>query len=111
MKARSPIFVRPMTSILTGAVEAAYLKPNLKRNFDFLEKELADQRQYLCGSQLTGADFLLQFPLSSARGRTGLSVESHPHLCQYVERLEGRDAFKRAVAKIVEVEGSYDAKL
>lgn len=103
--------------MITSAIESKVVHPNLKANFDFLESQLAsspDQGAFLCGPNLTGADILLSFPLSAARDSsrsTGFTEQAYPLLSAYVDRLQAREGHKRAVQKIVEVEGSYDASV
>ena len=114
MKAQSPFFIKPIVLMITGAVESNFLNPNLKRHFDFLESQIAtspDNGEYLCGPKLTGADIVMSFPLTAAKGRSGFSKANHPKLWAYVDRLEALDAHKRAVQKIIDVEGSYDPAL
>lgn len=109
-----PFFIRPITNGIAGKLESMFLNPNFKTHFDFLESQLATSPgggEYLCGKDLTGADFLMSFPLGAARGRAGLTQEKYPRIFAYVDKLESRDAFKRAVQKIIDVEGSYDASL
>lgn len=112
MKANSPFFIKPLTLLITGAVESKFLTLNLNTHFEFLESQLAsspNNGEYLCGSALTGADIVMSYPLGAARGRVGLTKEKFPKLCGYVDRLEARDAFKIAVQKIVDIESSYTA--
>ena len=58
-------------------------------------------RAFLVGEDLTAADIQVSFPLESARlfGR----LEPFPHALAYLERLEARPAFRRAL----EVGGTY----
>ena len=111
IKTSVPFFIKPIAKLITGAIESNYLRPNLKTNFDFLESQIAsspDQGEYLCGSTLTGADIFMSFPLIAAKGRTAFQKETYPKLWAYVDRIEAHEAFKRAVEKIIEIEGSYD---
>ena len=100
--------------MITGGFESAFLKPELGRLLDFLESQLASSPNgggYLCGSELTGADIIMSFPLTAARGRAGISQEQHPNLWAYTERLQATDSFKRAVQKIIDTNGFYDPSL
>ncbi|CAF9907682.1 MAG: hypothetical protein ALECFALPRED_003751 [Alectoria fallacina] len=111
IKTSSPFFLRPLALLITGAVESKFLRPNLASNFDFLEHQLAtspDDGSYLCGANLTGADIMMSFPLGAAKSRALFTEKEHPKLCAYVDRLEAMDGFRKAVQKIVEVEGSYE---
>ena len=100
--------------MITGAVRKSFLTPNLDTHFSFLESQIASSPgggQFLCGKELTGADILLSFPLSAARGRSSFNKEKHPKLWEYVGRLQEMEGYKKAVQKIVEVEGSYSDSL
>ena len=47
----------------------------------------------------------MSFPLTACKGRPGLTKEKYPKLWAYVDKIEAREAHKRAVEKIVEIEG------
>ena len=114
MKSQSPFFIKPLVQMITGTVESKFLHPNLMRHFNFLESQIAtspDGGEYLCGSKLTGADILLSFPLTAAKGRSAFSKEKHPKLWAYVDRIEALEGFKKAVQTIIDIEGSYDPAL
>ena len=91
-----------------------FLKPNFETHFKFLESQLEtspDGGHYLCGKDLTGADILMSFALEAAESRSGLPKEQYPRIWEYVDRLHGIDSYKRAVQKIVEVEGKFKNNL
>ena len=114
MKTQSPFFIKPIVSMITGAVETKFLQPTLKTHFDFLESQIAtspENGEYLCGPRLTGADILMSFPMGAAKGRSTFSKENYPKLWAYVDRLEALDGYKKAVQKIIDIEGSYDPSL
>ena len=109
-----PFFIRPITNGVAGKIESMFLNPNFKTHLDFLESQLKTSPhdgEYLCGTEMTGADIMMSFPLAASKGRAGLTQETYPRLWAYVKKLEARDAYKRAVQKIVDVEGSYKATL
>ena len=114
MKEASPFFIKPVTLMLTGAVESKYLEPNLRTNLQFLEDQLKTspgEGKYLCGTEMTGADIVMSFPLGAAKGRAGLTEDKYPKLCAYVEMLQEREAYKKAIEEIVRIEGKYDPSL
>ncbi len=91
-----------------------FLEPNFRTQFNFLESQIAsspNEGQYLCGTELTGADIMMSFPLGAAKGRAGFAKEKHPKLWTYIEMVESREAYKKAVQKIIDVEGYYDPTL
>lgn len=51
------------------------------------------------------------FPLEAATGRAPLSKEQYPRIIAYVERLQAMDAYKRAIERVKEETGSYEASL
>ncbi len=114
IKTKSPFFIKPITNAIVDNIDSMLLVPNFKTQFAFLESQISSSPnggQYLCGTELTGADIMLSFPLGAAKGRAGFMKEKHPTLWAYVERLESREAYKKAVQKIIDVEGSYDPTL
>ena len=109
-----PFFIRPIARMIAGSVESLYLVPNFTTHFRFLEDQIATSPQngeFLCGKDLTGADILMIFPLGASKERAGLTQEKYPKLWAYIDRIESREAFKKAIQKIIEVEGSYDPTL
>ncbi|KAI9850933.1 MAG: hypothetical protein M1838_004819 [Thelocarpon superellum] len=105
-----PFFLKPITSLIAGKVEASYLHPNYKTHFDFLESQMTTSPgngEYLCGKELTGADILMSFPLEAASRRAGVNVTNYPKLSAYLDRIYEREAYKKAVEKIVEIEGEF----
>ncbi|ESZ90523.1 glutathione S-transferase [Sclerotinia borealis F-4128] len=107
-----PFFIRPITYLITSKVHSSFLTPNFTTHFSFLNSQIQSSPQngkYLCGAHLTGADILMSFPLVAAKQRAGLTKDAYPELFEYVERLEGEEGYKRAVEKIVEMEGEFRA--
>lgn len=52
------------------------------------------------------------FPLEAAPSRVpNLTKETHPKVFAYVERLQERESYKRAVEVIVKETGEYDPAL
>lgn len=100
--------------MITGAIESKFLNPNFKTNWEFLEGQIdssPNNGQYLCGSELTGADIMMSFPLGAAKEKCGFTQDKYPKLWDYVERLNKLEGFQRAVQKIIDVEGSYDPEI
>jgi len=93
-----PFFLKPITNGIANKIDSMFLQPNFKTNYEFLESQLATSSgDFLCGDELTGADIMMSFPLSTAKGRSDLTQEKYPKIWAYVDRLESRNAFKRAV--------------
>lgn len=87
-----------------------FLTPNFKTHFSFLESQLATSPnggKYLCGKELSGADILMSFPLIASKGRVGLTQAAHPRIWAYTELIEAHDGYKKAVQKIIDVDGEF----
>ncbi|CZT02045.1 related to glutathione S-transferase [Rhynchosporium agropyri] len=109
-----PFFIKPITSGVASKIKTGFLDPNFVTHFSFLEEQLASSPgggKYLCGPNLTGADILLSFPLLAGRTRTGLTKEKYPKLDAYVDMMEAEPGYKKAVAKIVEIDGKFETTL
>ena len=113
----APFFVRPITNAVAGNIESTFVHPNLKDNWEFLEGQLAtspNNGKYLCGKDITAADLLLSFPVDASSTQpslTTLTKEKYPRLFDYVASMKTREAYKRAVQKIIDIDGSYDDTL
>lgn len=77
---------------------AAPLLPRIKsevaNHLDYLDRAL-DGRDFLVGSELTGADIQTSFVLEAARG----ALAEYPNLVRYLAGLQARPAYQRAVAR------------
>lgn len=114
IRSKAPFFIRPISNAIVNNIDSLYLTPNFKSNWEFLESKLAtspNEGKYLCGKDLTGADILMSFPLGAAKKRAGVTKEKYPLLWAYIDRLEAGESYKRAVQKIIDLEGSYDPEL
>ena len=114
IKKNSPFFVKPISNAIVANVSSMFLEPNFETNLAFLESQVASSPnggQYLCGTELTGADIMLSFPLVPVKGHVGFTKEKCPKLWAYTESLEAREAYKKAIQKIIDIEGSYDPSL
>ena len=68
----------------------------IKNNFDYIAGALGE-REYLVGDSLTGADIQVFFVLEAARNSGALAA--WPTLTAYLERMEVRPAFRRAIER------------
>jgi len=51
---------------------------------------------------------MLSFPLIAGGPSAGLTKDKYPKLAAYVERLQQEPGYKKAVEKIIEIEGKYE---
>lgn len=95
-----PFFLKPVVKMIAGKVEAGFLTDEYKLQLDFLEGELS-KREYIAGNKFTGADIMIAWPLMTARTRVpAFTKADYPKIWAYLEKLEGRDAFKETQEKV-----------
>lgn len=92
-----PFFVRPVARAIARRAKGTYIQPNIDRNLDFMESELA-QREWFAGAQFSAADVQMSFPLEAAVVRGGLDAK-RPRLMAFLERIHARPAYRRAIDK------------
>jgi glutathione S-transferase len=103
-----PFFIKPITRSVAARVDAAYLDQNVKLQFGFLEQQLASSPQngeFFAGAALSGADIMMILPLEAAVKRAGVTKEKYPKITAYIERIQLRPAYQRAIKKIEDVTG------
>jgi len=92
-----PFFVRPVARAIAQRAKATYIQPNIDRNLDFMESELAG-RDWFAGAAFSAADVQMSFPLEAAAVRGGLDAR-RPRLMDFLARIHARPAYRRAVDK------------
>jgi len=96
-----PFFVKPVVRAIADKVTKSYIAPNIERQLDFMEGELA-KRPWFAGAKFSAADIQMSFPLEAAAARAGLGA-SRPRLMDWLRRIHSRAGYKRAL----EVGGPY----
>lgn len=78
-----------------------FIGPNLQTHFKYLD-DLVQPTGWFAGNELSGADFMLQYPMFAARGRAPqyYSKESTPNLLAWTEKIEARPAYQRAMERV-----------
>ncbi len=92
-----PFFVKPIARGISEKVLARMVTPNLTRQLDFMEKELA-ANAWFAGAEFSAADIQMSFPLEAAAQRAGLDV-SRPHLAAFLKRIHERPAYRKALER------------
>lgn len=92
-----PFFAKPIAKKLTQAVRDGYLDHTIAALFGYLDAELG-KSAFLAGSDLTGADIMMSFPAEAALQRAPATVKT-ARLKAYVEKLQARAAYKRALER------------
>ena len=91
-----PFFLRPITRAVSGQVKSSFLNPAIEKHLRQMEAELG-KSEWFAGDQITGADFLMIFPVEAAASRFGLG--GYPRLQAYLERVHARAAYRRALER------------
>ena len=92
-----PFFVKPVARGISAKVQSMMVTPNLKRQLDFMEGELA-QSDWFVGNEFSAADVQMSFPIEAAAQRAGLDA-SRPKLMGWLKRIHARPAYKRALER------------
>ncbi len=92
-----PFFVKPVARGISAKVLERMVTPNLKRQLDFMEGELA-RSEWFAGAEFSAADIQMSFPLEAAAQRAGLD-SSRPHLHAFLKRIHARPAYKKALER------------
>ena len=94
-KARMPFFVRPVVKGIADKVDKAFVMPNIKRQLDYIEAELARQ-PWFAGAEFSAADIQMSYPLEAADARMGLGSD-YPNIAGWLARIHERPAYKKAL--------------
>lgn len=92
----APFFVRPITRSIGDRLSSSFVDPQLNRNLDYVERELAG-RKWFAGDELTAADVQMSYPVEAASARGGLGAR--PNLTRFLEAVRARPAYQRAVSR------------
>ncbi|WP_108787966.1 glutathione S-transferase N-terminal domain-containing protein [Erythrobacter sp. Alg231-14] len=98
--ANATLMTNGMMSIAVNAVGAEMPPPLMKRvtnAWAAIERRLGEA-DYFGGAQLTTADIMLGFSLTTARAFNDMSIDHMPNLKAYLKRIGARDAYQRAIA-------------
>ncbi len=92
-----PFFAKPVARGIARKVKAMLVEPNLKRQLDFMESELA-KGGWFAGSDFSAADIQMSFPVEAAQQRAGLDA-SRPKLMEFLQKIHARPAYRRALER------------
>ena len=93
----APLLVRPVARLIAEGVKRSFIEPNIERNLDYMEAEIG-KSGWFAGGELTAADIQMSFPLEAAAARAPL-VRQMPKLSGFLDRIQARPAYKRALEK------------
>ena len=99
--ANATFMTNGMMQIAVNAVEAE-MPPSLAKRVTNAWKQIETrlgEADYFGGSQLTTADIMMVFQLTTSRAFNGMTIDHLPNLKAYLQRIGARDAYQRAMAK------------
>lgn len=76
----------------------ADLERRLERALEFLDRRLGEA-DYLAGSELTAADIMMVFSLTTMRSFVPYDLKPYGHILAYLRRIGAREAYRRAMQK------------
>ena len=94
---RVPWIMKPVAKAISKGADKTLLGPQIANHFAFLEGELG-KRDWFAGPDFTAADVQMSFPLQAASARVGFGGRL-PNLQRFLDRIQERPAYKRAVAR------------
>jgi glutathione S-transferase len=97
MPKRAPALLRPLVRKVSNQALTTLVIPQLKQHMAFWESEL-QKNEWFAGNGFTAADIQMSFPLQAASARGGLE-QGHPRAMDFLDRIEKRPAYQRAMEK------------
>src|SRR5262245_33040407 len=77
---------------------APFVKDRSQRGWAMIEKRLG-QAPFFGGKNLTSADIMMVYCLTTSRAFRGTSIDAYPNLKAYLKRIGERPAYQQAMAK------------
>ena len=91
-----------MQLVLSGGADgnpaAAFVGDRSRRGWGMVETRLG-QAPFFGGANLTTADIMMVYCLTTSRALRGTSIDEYPNLGRYLQRIGARPAYQRAMAK------------
>jgi glutathione S-transferase len=97
-RAKMPFFAKPIAKGIAAKVLSSFVMPNITRQFNHIEAELA-QHRWFAGEEFSAADIQMCFVLEAAASRKALSAASHPRMVAFLQHCHARPAYQRALER------------
>ena len=81
-----------------AAAAAGFVGDRARRGWSMIEARLGEA-PFFGGANLTTADIMMVYCLTTARAFRGTSIDAYPNLKTYLQRIAARPAYQRAMAK------------
>ncbi|MEZ5693288.1 MAG: glutathione S-transferase [Altererythrobacter sp.] len=100
--ANATFMTNGMMALVAGRMLQAEIPPfvadRTAKSWAIIEQRLGEA-EYFGRSQLTTADIMMGFQLTTSRAMSGMGIDGMPNLQAYLKRIGGRPAYQRAMAK------------
>ena len=86
---------------MSGVAEspaAPFVADRNRRGWEMIEQRLTEA-EFFGGSNLTTADIMMVYCLTTSRAFRDAPIDGFPNLCAYLQRIGARPAYQRAMAK------------
>ncbi len=97
------LMLGPIVKGIAAQVNKLLIAPNLKAHQDYMEAEL-NTCLWFAGNDITAADVQMSFVVEASAARGNVTSATRPKLMAYLERIQARPAYKKAL----EVGGPYE---
>ncbi|MDR6094848.1 glutathione S-transferase [Stenotrophomonas sp. SORGH_AS_0321] len=92
-----PFFAKPIARAIADKAEKGFVGPQRRLHLDWMEQRLAAS-PWFAGKRFTAADIQMSFPIQAAASR-GEGLADKPALRGFLQRIEQRPGYQRAVAR------------
>jgi glutathione S-transferase len=86
------------TMMMQLVLSAVFVEDRSRRGWEMVEERLG-QAPFFGGANLTTADIMMVYCLTTSRAFRGTPIDGRPNLKAYLERIGQRPAYRRAMAK------------
>lgn len=83
---------------MVGGEMPPFVADRMAKSWQIIENRLGEA-DYFGGGQLTTADIMMAFQLTTSRLMSGMSIDHLPNLRAYLKRIGAREEYQRAMAK------------
>ena len=95
--AKVPFFIKPISKAIAGKIDGTFTDGELRAHFGWIEKAL-EAKTYFAGETFSAADIQMSYPIQASFARADMLPE-RPHTQAWLDRVQSRPAFKKALEK------------
>ena len=84
--------------MVEGGQVPSFVADRMAKSWAIIERRLGEA-EYFGGANLTTADIMMGFQLTTSRAISGMKIDGMPNLKSYLQRIGDRPAYRRAMEK------------